>query len=81
MGIDWDELDFLSHAGELSVPILLIHGDDDDTVPIETSIEFAAASPGLVDLQIFENVGDVAAWNWDPERYESLISEFTKRFN
>ncbi|HIF73132.1 MAG TPA: alpha/beta fold hydrolase [Dehalococcoidia bacterium] len=80
-GIDWDELDFLSHADELTIPILLIHGDADDTVPIQTSIEFEAASPSLIDLQIFEKTGHVAAWNWDPERYESLISEFTKRFD
>jgi len=78
-GINWSDLDFLSHANEITVPVLLIHGDADDTVPIETSIEFAAAAPNLVELHTFENVEHVAAWNSSPEMYESLIKEFVDK--
>ncbi|MEE8046816.1 MAG: prolyl oligopeptidase family serine peptidase, partial [Dehalococcoidia bacterium] len=78
-GIDWSELDFLSHADDLTVPVLLIHGDNDDTVPIETSIEFAAAAPGLVDFHTFEGAGHVQAWNWDQDRYDLLVKNFAKR--
>jgi uncharacterized protein len=78
-GIDWDGLDFLARAGELTVPVLLIHGDADETVPVETSIEFAAAAPTLVEFHTYENVGHVAAWNWHPEEYENLFKDFVER--
>jgi len=77
-GVDWNELDFLSHASDITVPVLLIHGDADDTVPIETSIEFAAKAP-KVDLNTYEGVGHVAAWNWHPQEYETLVKEFIER--
>jgi hypothetical protein len=78
-GVNWSELDFLSHADELTVPILLIHGDNDDTVPVETSIEFAAAAPELVEFHTFEGAGHVEAWNWDRSRYGLLVTNFAKR--
>ena len=40
-GVDWGKLDYLDRADELSAPILLFHGDEDDIVPIETSDELA----------------------------------------
>lgn len=78
-GVDWDALDFLSHADEIDVPVLLFHGDTDDTVPIETSIEFAAASPELFELHTYEGVGHVAAWNWFQQDYESAVKDFIER--
>ena len=78
-GIDWTELDFLSRAGELTVPILLVHSDTDDTVPIETSIEFAAALPSLVEFHTFSDVPHVASWNAYSDEYESLLREFIQR--
>ena len=78
-GVDWSDLDFLSHADELTVPILLIHGDNDDTVPIETSIEFAAAAPALVEFHTFEGAGHAEAWNWDRQRYGQLVRNFGQR--
>jgi pimeloyl-ACP methyl ester carboxylesterase len=79
-GVDWGALDFLSHAGEIHVPVLLIHGEADDTVPVETSIEFAEALPELVELHTFPDVGHVAAWNWHPSEYTILVGEFIERF-
>ena len=78
-GIDWSALDFLSHANEITVPTLLIHGDADDTVPIETSIEFAAANPDLIQFHKFRDTGHVAAWNKNPQLYESLVKEFVAK--
>ena len=78
-GIDWSELDFLSQAKDLTVPIFLIHSDIDDTVPIETSIEFAAALPSLVEFHTFSDVPHVASWNGYSEEYESLLRRFIER--
>lgn len=78
-GIDWEALDFLTQADKINVPVLIIHGDADDTVPIETSIEFAEASPHLVQLHEFKDVGHVATWNHHPLQYTSLFKEFVER--
>ncbi|MFH2073156.1 MAG: hypothetical protein ABIJ75_09940, partial [Actinomycetota bacterium] len=48
-GVDWAMLDQVAAAGEFSTPILLIHGDRDDTVPIRLADAFAAALPDLVE--------------------------------
>ena len=78
-GINWSELDFLSQAKDLSVPILLVHSDTDDTVPIETSIEFAAALPSLVEFHIFSDVPHAASWNAYSHEYETLLIRFIER--
>jgi len=78
-GIDWSALDFLSKAEDISVPVLLIHGEDDETVPMETSIELAEAIPDQVELHTFAGVGHVASWNDDPDRYEALVEQFVNR--
>ena len=78
-GVDWGALDFLSHADEMTVPILLFHGDTDDTVPIETSIEFADLAPDLVELHTFADAGHVQGWNYFTDEYEFLVTEFIER--
>ena len=78
-GVDWGALDFLSHADEMTVPILLFHGDTDDTVPIETSIEFANLAPELVELHTFAHAGHVQGWNYFTDEYEFLVTEFIER--
>jgi pimeloyl-ACP methyl ester carboxylesterase len=75
-GIDWGALDQVRRAEEFSVPILLFHGEDDETVPIETSDRFAAARPDLVRYEVFPGAGHVASWNVDSERYEAVLGEF-----
>ena len=78
-GIDWRALDFLSHADDLTVPVLLIHSDIDDTVPIETSQEFARLAPELVEMHTFKDVDHVASWNSYTDEYEALFRDFLQR--
>jgi pimeloyl-ACP methyl ester carboxylesterase len=74
--MDWGAVDYLRRADELVVPVLLIHGDADRRVPIETSREFARARPDLVTYVEFANAPHVAAWNVDAERYEQTLRAF-----
>ncbi len=60
----------------LDTPVLLIHGTDDERVPIETSERFAAERPDIVQFQRFVEAGHVLSWNVDVARYESLLSDF-----
>ena len=75
-GIDWSGLDYMDEVAALGVPILIMHGDDDETVPIETSREVAEQSPGDVRLEEFANTGHIESWNTDPDRYEGAMREF-----
>jgi alpha-beta hydrolase superfamily lysophospholipase len=74
--VDWDALNYLSRAETLDVPVLLIHGDDDDTVPVQTSRELAELLPELVTYEEFPDAGHVTSWNNDPARYGRVLLEF-----
>ena len=78
-GVDWDALDYLDRAGELSVPVLLFHGGADETVPVSISERFAESRPDLVTYEFFAGAPHVGAWNGDSERYEAVVGEFVDR--
>ncbi|MBM3948022.1 MAG: hypothetical protein FJ312_02035 [SAR202 cluster bacterium] len=74
--VDWGAVDYLQRADNLSVPVLLIHGDADKRVPIETSETLAQARPDLVIYMRFPGAPHVAAWNFDPASYERVLRDF-----
>ncbi len=74
--LDWGDLDYLDRADELDVPILLFHGDDDGTVPVEIGDALAAARPDVVTYVRVPDAGHVRAWNVDPERYDRALAAF-----
>ena len=74
--IDWGELNYLKRADELAVPILLFHGDEDGTVPVETSDALASGRPDIVTYVRVAGAGHVRAWNVDPEAYQSAVGDF-----
>ena len=75
-GVNWREMDYLSRVDQLDVPVLLIHGDDDGVVPVNTSREFARKRPDIVQYEEFPDAGHVASWNRDPARYDRVLSQF-----
>jgi hypothetical protein len=75
-GIHWKRLNYLERAGDLRVPVLLFHGDDDDTVPVETSDKLASARPDIVTYVRVAGAGHVRSWNMDPPAYEAKVREF-----
>ncbi len=72
--IDLARLDFVTRAGELDVPILVLHSDDDGFVPSNGSRELAAARPDLVTFVGFETARHTRLWNFDRNRWESAIA-------
>ena len=78
-GIDWEALDYLPRADEISVPILLFHGGADDTVPVSTSEALAESRPDLVTYLLFKDAPHVGAWNVDSATYVAAVSEFIDR--
>ena len=74
--INWKELNYLTKTEKINIPILLIHGDKDDTVPVETSRELARQNPELVNYFEFKGASHVASWNSNPELYEQIVKIF-----
>ena len=78
-GIDWNALDYLDRVDEISVPVLLFHGDGDKRVPVSISERFAESRPDLVTYEFFAGAPHGGAWNVDSERYEAVVGEFVDR--
>ena len=72
--IDLARLDFVRRATELSLPILLLHSDDDGYVPVEASAALAAARSDIVTFERFRNARHTKLWNYDPHRWNDVIS-------
>jgi pimeloyl-ACP methyl ester carboxylesterase len=75
-GLRWGSIDYVAKADELRVPILLFHGGDDQTVPLDSSIEFSQSRPELIRLVVVSGADHVRSWNVDPESYERRVVEF-----
>ncbi|MFE4198098.1 alpha/beta hydrolase family protein [Paenarthrobacter sp. NPDC056912] len=71
-----DSLDWLARATELNKPILVLHGEKDDTTPFEASKKAASLRPDLVRLVEFESEGHSLEWNVDPEKWERSVEEW-----
>jgi len=72
----WDDLAQLPHAREFKTPMLIFHGDADETVPVRQSRAFAAARPDLVTLEVVHGAGHVESVNVDPPRYVATLSDW-----
>lgn len=79
--IDLASLDLVARADELSVPILILHSDDDGYVPIDASLALAEARPDLVTLERFAIARHTRLWNLDPERWEGAIRRWLRRLD
>jgi hypothetical protein len=75
--IDWDEFDYIDLLWrDLHAPMLIMHGTDDASVPVETSVLMERQRPDLVTLVTLDGVGHVLGWNADPAAYEAEVERF-----
>jgi pimeloyl-ACP methyl ester carboxylesterase len=61
------------------VPLLLIHGDADTTVPIEDGRRLAAMAGDHAEHWVVPGAGHCGAHTTDPEAYEDRVSGFLRR--
>ncbi len=61
-----------------TVPILLIHGEDDRFVPCDMSRELFAAASGRARLETFPGAGHGLSYMVDEARYAAVTAEFTR---
>ncbi len=77
IGISWRTLDYVENSPEsLKIPVLVHHGTNDLTAPIETSIDFATSNPTRVRLVQVEGAGHVESLDVLGEQYTAAILEF-----
>lgn len=74
--LDWSEYEYLTDTSWLDAPTLLIHGADDETVPLALSQQLADEQPDQVELVVVPDAGHVASWNADPEAYDARLTDF-----
>ncbi|MEO6826015.1 MAG: alpha/beta fold hydrolase [Microbacteriaceae bacterium] len=74
--IDLDTLNFVTHADELDVPILLMHSDDDRFVPSTASRALSRARPDIVTFVPFGVARHTKLWNYDPDRWMASITDW-----
>jgi pimeloyl-ACP methyl ester carboxylesterase len=75
--VNWKSLDYIEKAERsLRVPVLAIHGSDDDSVSIDQSIALEETNPELVDLLVIQGAGHVEGLQVDFETYLAAVLEF-----
>lgn len=75
--VDWPELRYLEDPQALGiVPVLIVHGTRDLTVPIGTSREAAERYPATVTLVECEGADHIECWNRDPAGMQALVTAF-----
>tara|TARA_A100001037_G_scaffold37014_2_gene28649 strand:+ start:721 stop:1866 length:1146 start_codon:yes stop_codon:yes gene_type:complete len=74
--IRWDDFRFLERSSELAHPILLIHSEEDNTVPITASDQLFKLRPDIVTYIRLKKGSHAAAWNQNQEALEKKIRTF-----
>jgi uncharacterized protein len=77
--IDLARLDFVARAGELRLPILLMHSADDGFVPPNASRALALARPDIVTFDEFTIARHAKLWNYDAERFNEDVGSWLSR--
>lgn len=68
-----------TEPGSIKHRTLIIHNKNDTSVPQAASKRVAAAQPDLVNFVDFGSGGHIRAWNHDPARYETLVTQFLQK--
>ena len=74
--IDVSRTDWVRRSDELDRPLLVIHSDGDDFVPIGPAAELARRRPDIVRFERWDVARHCREWNNDPERWERVVGEF-----
>ncbi|MGG7510129.1 alpha/beta hydrolase [Plantibacter sp. YIM 135249] len=74
--IDLARLNYVANAGDLVLPILLMHSDDDGYVPSGPSRALAKARPDIVTFVPFRITRHTKLWNYDPERWSAAVADW-----
>lgn len=71
--VPFNEMNWIEHTIELSVPTLILHGTRDGSVPLRVSGLLRDRRPDVVTLEVFE-AGHTLSWNSDSDRWRNTVS-------
>jgi pimeloyl-ACP methyl ester carboxylesterase len=74
--VDFNARDMRLMAPEVEVPVLLIHGAADRTIPVALSDAFSSRVSGPIEYRRLVGVDHVEAYNRMPEAYERWVRQF-----
>jgi uncharacterized protein len=81
-GFSLADLDSRPYAPQLDVPTLVFLDTADTTVPVEPTLDFAAAArPGVVTLVKTTGGDHTGSWNSDPSAYEARVTGFLSQLD
>lgn len=75
-GFKLNECDSLQGAKNAKIPLLLIHGEADDFVPIEMSRRIAALNPPMVRFYTFSGAGHGLSYMVSCQEYTRITEDF-----
>ena len=75
-GVAWSDLDQRQSAADFALPLLLIHGAEDRTIPIALSDTFSSNYGGAVDYHRVAGADHTEGWNLDPVAYRGWVEAF-----
>lgn len=78
-GLDFDDVDYVARADDLTTQMLVLHGTDDTKVPFEVGKALADVRPDLIDFELIPDAGHVRAWNEDPGMYQDMVLGFLEQ--
>ena len=73
--IDLPSFDWIVRAGELTVPMLILHGTLDTSSPFAQSTRFKAMRSDIVDLEPFD-ADHTMSWNSERERWRAVVASW-----
>ncbi|GGB65176.1 hypothetical protein N798_10785 [Knoellia flava TL1] len=74
--VDVARTDWVSRAGELRHPMLVVHSAEDEFVPVGPSRALAQHRPDLVTYEEWQLARHCKEWNTDPQRWERVVGDF-----
>lgn len=77
--VNYSTVDYTGKIGLVPMPLLMIQGSADQTVPPAVNDRFMREGPGQGNAYlVVPGAGHVMSWNVDPEGYEEAINAFLK---
>lgn len=79
-GYDLKDASALEAVKKTSLPVLIIHGDQDDMVPVDMAYELYDAAGGEKELLIIPGAGHAQSMDKDPETYYDTVFAFLGKY-
>ena len=80
-GLDWEGMDYLSAVDEVTVPVLVLHGDADALISVEVNrpVFDALTKQGNATIEIVPGAHHLGIWNRDRAGFDRKVSQFFAR--